>query len=257
MTHGICNQSIVPMRADAAHKSEMVSQLLFGELFEIIQVQNEWLRIKTDYDQYNGWVLATQVQMLELMAFKSIKKQPLFLCNDLIGVLDGGMPFPVVLGSTLPNYDYKKCSVLDQHYHFHGEAISTPHKTISIANFVEHAMLYLNAPYLWGGRSPLGIDCSGFTQMVFKLAGIKLKRDAYLQAEEGNQILLLNETQPADLAFFENDEGRITHVGLLIGENKIIHASGKVRVDTIDHFGIYNDELKKYSHKLRIIKRMI
>jgi hypothetical protein len=257
MTHGICNQSIVPMRAEPSHKSEMVSQILFGESFETIETQNEWIRIKTDFDNYQGWIVVAQIQTLDLISYKSLQKTRTFLCNDLIGVLDGGRPFPIVLGSTLPNYDFDKCSILKQYYFFNGDAkvVSTP--DTKILTLTQNALIYLNAPYLWGGRTPLGIDCSGFTQMVFKLSGINLKRDAYLQAEDGEQVLLLNETQPADLAFFENEDGRITHVGIILAEHKIIHASGKVRIDNIDHYGIYNDELKKYTHKLRIIKRMI
>ena len=117
--------------------------------------------------------------------------------------------------------------------------------------------MYLNAPYLWGGRSPFGIDCSGFTQMVFKLCGIKLLRDAYQQAEQGYLINLLDEAHAGDLVFFDNEEGRITHTGILLPNNRIIHASGKVRIDTLDHHGIYNSETRRYSHKLRLIKRYI
>jgi gamma-D-glutamyl-L-lysine dipeptidyl-peptidase len=115
----------------------------------------------------------------------------------------------------------------------------------------------LNSPYLWGGKTPFGIDCSGFTQMAYKLAGIKLRRDAWQQAEQGHTINLLEETEPGDLAFFDNDEGNIVHVGIILRDHKIIHAAGKVRIDSIDHYGINNKELKKYTHKLRLIKRMV
>ena len=117
-------------------------------------------------------------------------------------------------------------------------------------------MRYLNAPYLWGGRSPFGIDCSGFTQLVFKFAGIKLQRDAYQQGGQGSIINFIEEVQPGDLAFFSNDEGAIIHVGIMLKDNRIIHSSGKVRIDKIDHFGIYNAETKKHSHLLKLIKRM-
>jgi len=110
---------------------------------------------------------------------------------------------------------------------------------------------------LWGGRSPFGIDCSGFTQMVYKLCGMPLKRDAWMQAEQGQDIHLLDETQPGDLAFFDNEEGRIIHVGILTTKNRIIHASGKVRLDSIDHQGIFNSETKRYTHNLRLLKRLI
>ena len=124
----------------------------------------------------------------------------------------------------------------------------------AITNYAE---LFLETPYLWGGRSVAGVDCSGFIQVVFKAAGIPLHRDAWQQSEQGNLIHFVNESRPGDLAFFENEEGKISHAGIILYDNRIIHAHGKVRVDALDHYGIYNEERKKYSHKLRLIKRMI
>ncbi len=129
--------------------------------------------------------------------------------------------------------------------------------TFSRAALIENAYLYLHAPYLWGGKSPFGIDCSGFTQMVFKLNGKLLKRDAYQQAEEGETLSFLEEAEEGDLAFFDNEDGKIIHVGIVLRDFKIIHASGKVRIDSLDHEGIFNSETQKYSHRLRLIKRVI
>ncbi|HRG90423.1 MAG TPA: C40 family peptidase, partial [Chitinophagales bacterium] len=123
------------------------------------------------------------------------------------------------------------------------------------AVFERVAMRYLNAPYLWGGRSPFGIDCSGFTQVVFKFADVQLMRDAYQQAEQGAMVNFVEESQPGDLAFFSNDNGKIIHVGIVLKDQRIIHSSGKVRIDRLDHFGIYNADTKKYSHQLKVIKR--
>jgi len=122
---------------------------------------------------------------------------------------------------------------------------------------LENALMYLNAPYLWGGRSPFGIDCSGFTQMVYKLCGIKLKRDAFMQADQGSSVHLLDESQPGDLAFFDNEEGKIIHVGILTAKNRIIHSSGNVRIDSIDHHGNFNQETKRNSNNLRLINRTL
>ena len=257
MTHAICNQSIVPMRSEASHRSEMVSQLLFGELCEVVEQHNEWLRIKTEFDEYSGWVVSVQLQAIDIFEFQNIKKKSHFLCYDLVGVLDTATPFPIVLASSLPNYDHEKCIILDKYFYYDGAVKNNVVADHDTKKIVENALIYLNSPYLWGGRSPFGIDCSGFTQNVYKLSGIRLRRDACLQAEQGEQVHLLNETQPGDLAFFENDEGKITHVGIIISENKIVHASGQVRIDNIDHYGIYNDELKKYSHKLRMFRRVL
>jgi cell wall-associated NlpC family hydrolase len=90
---------------------------------------------------------------------------------------------------------------------------------------------------------------------VFKFFGIKLLRDAYLQAAQGEEVMNLNVANAGDLAFFENDEGRITHVGILLNDKEIIHASGKVRIDKIDEEGIITAEGKR-THKLHSIKRM-
>ena len=119
------------------------------------------------------------------------------------------------------------------------------------------AYLFLNAPYLWGGKTPLGIDCSGFTQLVYKINGVKLKRDASDQALQGQTLSFIEESEPGDLAFFDDSEGNITHVGLLLENHRIIHASGMVRIDKIDQSGIFNIETQSHSHKLRFIKKMI
>lgn len=117
-------------------------------------------------------------------------------------------------------------------------------------------MPYLNAPYQWGGKSPFGIDCSGFTQMVYRLAGYQLKRDASQQVMQGKTVAL-SDAQVGDLAFFTNEAGRITHVGLMLDNNRIMHASGKVRIDTLDEQGIIHHETKQYTHQLNIMKRII
>ena len=125
------------------------------------------------------------------------------------------------------------------------------------SDIVSTAFLYLNAPYLWGGKSPFGIDCSGFTQMVYKLCGYKLLRDAYQQSNQGDALSFIEESEPGDLAFFDNEEGKIIHVGIIMENNYIIHASGKVRIDRLDHLGIYNAEQNKHTHRLRVIKKIV
>jgi cell wall-associated NlpC family hydrolase len=124
-------------------------------------------------------------------------------------------------------------------------------------NLVKTAYQYLNSPYLWGGKTPFGIDCSGFTQMVYKLNGYKLLRDASQQSTQGEVLSFIEESEPGDLAFFDNEEGKIIHVGIMLENNYIIHASGKVRIDRLDHLGIYNAEINRHTHRLRVIKKII
>lgn len=255
---GICNLSIVPCRAEASDRSEMVSQLLFGERFKILEETASWCKIKIAYDGYECWIGSKQFQAISGSTFMELEKAKSVQSFELVQVItlsNSSQLMPIVLGSTLPNYNGKTLAIEKNYYTYEGltNENAAPY---SRASLVENAFLYLNAPYLWGGRSPFGIDCSGFTQMVFKLNGIKLKRDAYQQAEDGETLSFLEEAQEGDLAFFDNEEGRIIHVGIILKDSKIIHASGKVRVDSLDHEGIFNAETQKYSHRLRIIKRI-
>ncbi len=257
MNYGISSLSLIAVRAEPSHRSEMVSQLLFGEHFEILSSQDDWLRIRMCYDDYEGWIPAIQSTPIEDETYRELEKQEMCVSYDLVQIaVHERIMQSVVLGSSLPYFKGNKCRIGELLYNFDGNA-RFPETLESSNVIIENAYMYLNCPYLWGGRSPFGIDCSGFTQMVFKLAGKRLRRDAWMQAEQGMLINLLDEAQPGDLAFFDNAEGKITHVGILLTKNKIIHASGRVRMDMIDHHGIFNEAIRKYTHHLRLIKRLI
>ena len=163
------------------------------------------------------------------------------------------MSFPLVLGSRLPNFDGINFKIEKNKYIFNGKALEIEQTQLS--NFKKVALKYLNAPYLWGGRSPYGIDCSGYTQMVYSFFNIALPRDAYLQANMGETLNFAGEARLGDLAYFGTEE-KITHVGICLGDNEIIHASGKVRIDTLDHIGIFNRETKRYTHFIKTLKRL-
>ncbi len=257
MTHGICNLSVIPLRAEPAHASEQVSQILFGEHVEVIESNDEWLRIRAGYDNYEGWLKAEQVTEIDHEEFQNLNSEHPCMSYDLVQILirDSDMQ-SILLGSTLPHFKDHTCRLGKTAYRFEG-TVKCPEKLQNTRSIVENAYMYKDAPYLWGGRTPFGIDCSGFTQMVFKLSGIRLQRDAWQQAEQGSLIHLVDETQPGDLAFFDNDEGKITHVGVILEKGRIIHASGKVRIDAFDHHGIFHAESKKYSHNLRLLKRFV
>jgi len=247
---------MVSLRETPSHKSQMVNQLLFGDLFLIKDEINNWFFIETIDDNYKAWVDDNQVFILNETDFKanrdankvySLKESITTKAQD-----DQKTTIRYTFGSSLPNYEDSKFSICNNSF-IHTGDVQIPGKGL---NVIEIAKEYLESPYLWGGRSIFGIDCSGFTQIVFKLAGILLARDSSQQIEMGSVLSFIEEAKEGDLAFFENEEGLIVHVGILIDNHTIIHASGKVRIDKIDHNGIYNQELQKYTHKLRLVKRI-
>jgi hypothetical protein len=256
MNSGICTLSIIPLRKEPSHKSELISQLLFGETYAITNQQPNWLFIRCLHDEYEGWIDENQHSPLLGRDFGIIGKTESGIALELVSSAASSVhAIPLVIGSSLPGYDGLNFKIGKEKFIYNGQALQMEGK--NAASIERIAMRYLNAPYLWGGRSPFGIDCSGFTQIVYKFTAFKLFRDAYQQAGQGATVNFIEESQPGDLAFFANDEGRIIHTGLVIKDKRIIHASGKVRIDKINHYGIYNNELKKYTHQLKIIKRML
>jgi len=256
---GICNLSVVPCRAEPSDKSEMVTQLLFGERFRILEKSTAWVKIKIAFDGYECWIDAKQYLPISGSFFQALEKPKTVHAVELVQVVSSekdGLQIPILLGSTLPHFKANTFNLEELSFSYEG-LTNQNSQQVSRGSIVENAFLYLNSPYLWGGRSPFGIDCSGFTQMVFMLSGLILKRDAYQQAESGETLSFLEEAEEGDLAFFDNAEGRIVHVGILLKNNQIIHASGKVRIDSLDHEGIFNSELQKYTHRLRLLKRIL
>ena len=251
---GICNLAIIPLRAEASDKSEIVSQVLFGEHFEVLEQLKQWTHIKMQYDGYYGWIDTKQFQEISEINYNQLSTDAIILNADLIEyiIAPSNILIPIPLGSSLSFLNYNEINI--SNFSFEGTRISGVKSKNCLLN---SAFMYLNAPYLWGGKTPFGIDCSGFTQMVYKLNGYKLLRDASQQALQGEALSFIEESEPGDLAFFDNDEGNIIHVGIIMENNYIIHASGKVRVDRLDHLGIYNAETNKHTHKLRVIKKII
>jgi gamma-D-glutamyl-L-lysine dipeptidyl-peptidase len=250
----ICNLAIIPLRAEPSDRSEIVSQVLFGEHFEILERQNQWSKIKLQYDDYEGWVDSKQYQTITEKNFKDLSKDAIILNTDLVEYVSNSnnILLPITLGASLSFLNHSDINT--ENFEFEGM------KTSGIKpkdNILNTAYMYLNAPYLWGGKTPFGIDCSGFTQMVYKLNGYKLLRDASQQSTQGEALSFIEECEPGDLAFFDNDEGKIIHVGIMMENNYIIHASGKVRIDRVDHLGIYNAEQNRHTHRLRVIKKII
>lgn len=248
MQHAICPLSMVPVRLEPSHSSEISNQLLFGEHFFILSEKGQWYRIRNAFDNTEGWVDGKQAKKISEEDFSKIDSEEPVLSADLMEFINGNSQLTVVpLGSVLNGL-----GMLGQDY----EGLTTTGKQSKNA-LLDTAYLYLNAPFLWGGKSPFGIDASGFTQMVYKLNGYQLARTAAEQARQGESLSFIEESEPGDLVFFDNPEGTINHVGIILGDNYIIHADGKVRLDRIDHSGIYNADLRKHTHQLRVIKKII
>ena len=256
MHYGICNLSIVPVRIEPCDKSEMVSQLLFGEHFKVLETRKRWSKIRIAFDNYEGWIDNKQYEEIDESNYSEIENLAPTLAAELIDIATDGEQHltTVSLGASLPFYNSGKLRINSTNYIYEGAVFNENKPKNSI---IEIAYKFLNTPYLWGGKTPFGIDCSGFTQMVYKLCGYKLLRDASQQATQGEVLSFIEESEPGDLAFFDNSEGIITHVGIIMNDNYVIHSHGKVRIDRIDHSGIFNIDTHKHTHKLRVIKKII
>lgn len=251
----ICHLSIVPIRKESSDRSEQVTQLLFGDLVEILETNGNWQQIRILDDNYVGWVDKRQIQPISDEIAILVNNSPALYTASITGALQSGLrPITqVVLGSKLPLSGIQTGQMLWGPLHYSGPTIQ-PHRPDQ-EMIIHFSSLYQGSPYQWGGKSPFGIDCSGFSQMVFKLNGISLPRDAWQQAQLGQVVESGEQLKVGDLAFFSNAEGKVVHVGIILENNIIAHASGHVRMDTLTNEGIVNAESGLQSHQLCCIKR--
>lgn len=257
MQPAICLLSVIPMRKEPSHRSEMVSQILFGEYVMMEEEKDDFVFVKCLYDAYEGWVQANQLrpitedQIRPTTDYIAVFSEDVFVNNRrrivpfTVPVYRSNEPNDLLsFGNQQVNYN-----VLNRNVWSSSEKIFNKENVDSVIQF------FLDTPYLWGGKSVFGIDCSGFAQQVFKLFGLKLLRDAYLQATQGTEVASIEESRLGDLAFFQNEAGRITHVGIVLEKNLIAHASGRVRIDAMDWEGIVNGETGKRTHRFHSIRR--
>lgn len=257
MSSVICPLSIVPVRKEPNDRAEMVSQWLFGETAEVLERSPKWSRLRFDHDGYEGWVDNKQIALCT-----TPNTDPDLRVIDQATIADlGDRQVLLPYGGVVPFYEAG--SILWQDHRIPVQAVTNHRPDLERADLLEFYLhLFLGAPYLWGGRTPAGVDCSGLTQMLFILMGIYLPRDASQQAEEGDAVELLDLCEPGDLAFFENNDGKITHVGVILtrsedGDLRIAHSSGRVRIDKLDQQGIFDEEAGQYSHQLRMVRRVL
>ena len=243
MEYGIVNLNLIPVRKKNNAKSEMISQLFFGETIEVVSKKNNWCLVISNLDNYKGWVRDSHFLSIPKIDYIKInRKKKKFSSTDTLLDNNKFKNYTVPAGSIISNCNYLSFDCISNDKNFH--------------SLEEIALSFLNSPYLWGGKTKFGTDCSGFVQSVFKIYGKILPRDSYQQALIGTEVNLEN-SKAGDLAFFGKDKRTINHVGLITENNNIVHAYGKVREDKLTNKGIQNDEEAKITHKLIKVNRII
>ncbi len=254
MEFAVVNVPAAPVRRKPGHYREMVNQLLFGETIKVLKTKADlWVKIRSLHDSYEGWMTNTLLEEIDEIAANSMSA---FATTDILSsVKAGDKKMNIPFGSSLPFFEGGKCKLGQNEFEFTGNYCKRDEQQPGPELLNQLALPWLNAPYLWGGRTPLGVDCSGFVQVIYKLMGIDLPRDTWQQAQEGKPVKKFKDVLPGDLAFFDNKED-IVHTGILLGDEKIIHASGKVRIDGINKKGIVNAETGKRTLRLRAVRRL-
>jgi gamma-D-glutamyl-L-lysine dipeptidyl-peptidase len=256
--HGVCRLSVVPVRKSPSDQSELVTQLLFGDDYAVIErgAENKWFKIRIIFDHYEGWISAAQHHSVSKEYVDYIARAEFKITTDITSsLLYNKTPLHILIGSIIP-ISGSELFKMEEQFAFNGQSKSLGLKR-EFEFLKQVALKYLNAPYLWGGKNPFGVDCSGFVQMVFKISGYRLFRDAWQQASQGKAVKSFEQVAPGDLAFFKNSENKITHVGIVLEDNRIIHASGKVRIDHLNDQGILSVDSKIYTHELSHIRRIL
>jgi gamma-D-glutamyl-L-lysine dipeptidyl-peptidase len=252
MERFVCENVFVPLRVGPSHKSEMLSQVLFGEKYEVLDKVGHWMKIVTTFDNYAGWIDMNHIQQTP----ETDKSKGHVLNRSLLCFKEDKTRLVLEAGCEIYDPDLKrKTFKVGEHTYTTCNEFCENHIAAS-ESLTDTALKFMNSPYIWGGRISSGIDCSGFTQLVYKIQGKPIPRDSWQQADAGTEVSFIDEANPGDLVFFDNETGKISHVGMILSRGLVIHASGRVRIEPIDHQGIFKAEINDYSHHLRAIRRI-
>jgi hypothetical protein len=257
MKYALSTLSVVPVRTGANHKSEQLTQILFGEAVEILdRIGKQWSKVHCLWDDTIGWVDSRQ--LLPITEKEFLLAREFYAVNlDLLHPVATGASFvPVPLGARLPQFDGIQFRINEEIFTFSGQAVDPEALPSTAEMLIRIARKYLHAPHQKGGRNPLGIDAPGLIQNVFNILGIQLPRTCEEQVLTGDAVDFVEQARPGDLAFFENRKGTIHHVGLILPDHEILHVAGQVQIDLLDHYGIFDRHTRNYSHKLRVIRRL-
>ena len=252
---------MVPVRAEAREGAEQNTQMLFGEICEVLEEKPRWNRIKLELDGQEGWVDSKMICPMksdELASYRAACEHSAKVIFPVVYAMseNNGQTIPLTAGTCLPNYENGRFEVLGVGFRIDPSMVSTQALELNQTNLLQTVRFFLNTPYLWGGKNALGMDCSGFTQIILSLFGKSLLRNASEQANQGVRVAKLQEAQAGDLAFFDHQDGKISHVGIIIDPERIIHCSGRVKVEKLDEIGIFNAGTGEYSHHLVQIQRI-
>ncbi len=256
--YGVCKVSVAGLLSKPDYGSALISQCLFGEFIKVIKTKNKrWIKVKCLWDNTEGWIDALQFYISEDIKESETKDCDAFALELIHGLYSNNMTLPISIGANLPNCDGINLKLPFGKFQYTGQIINLQ-QTVNIQTLLSKiAVKYLHAPALNGGRSILGIDSPALTQLAFKMIGKSLPRTAYEQSELGTDIGFVAYSKVGDLAFFANKDNEIVHVGFIVEPMKIIHVHGKVKIDQLDNQGIYDLETKKYTYKLRTIRRIL